>query len=143
MTGQARADRDDAAGAPVPRGPYALHFFVCTDGPDCPVDGTAGDVCTVLKKEVKARGLQEQVRVNRSGCLGQCGHGPVMAVYPDNAWYVHLDVEKAMEVMEAHLQRRPEQVHHLRYRLGPGGQKAPRDEHGVRHCPGGCQGIAP
>ncbi len=128
---------------PASRRPYELHFFVCTDGPDCPVDGTAGEVCARLKKEVKRRGLKDQVRVNRSGCLGQCGHGPVMTVYPAGAWYAHLDVENALEVMEAHLAEHPERVHHLRYRLGPGGQKAPRDSQGVRRCPGGCQGSEP
>jgi (2Fe-2S) ferredoxin len=125
-----------------PGRPYRLHFFVCTSGPDCPEDGPAQEIRTQLKQEVKKQGLSHEVRVNHSGCLGQCGHGPIMVVYPEGAWYAHLDVAKATQILQAHLEDRMEDVARLRYRLGPGGVTAPRDETGRRACPGGCQGPA-
>ncbi len=124
----------------APGRPYSLHLFVCTTGPDCPQDGPAQEIRSKLKEQVKARGLDAQVRVNHSGCLGQCGHGPMMVVYPEGAWYAHLTTAEAMEVLEAHVDGDPKRVTHLRYRLGPGGMKAPRDETGRRSCDQGCRG---
>ena len=123
-----------------PGRPYAIHFFVCTSGPDCPEDGPAQEIRSTLKAQVKKLGLASEVRVNHSGCLGQCGHGPVMVVYPEGFWYSHLDVQQAEEILQAHLDGAPERVSHLRYRFGPGGVTAPRDETGRRRCDQGCRG---
>lgn len=120
--------------------PYARQVFVCTTGPECPKDGPAVAIRGALKKIVKERGLQDQVRINHSGCLGQCGHGPVMVVHPDNVWYSHLDEADALEVLEAHILGDQGPVERLRYRLGPGGVKATRDEDGASTCDGaGCR----
>lgn len=131
------AESDPAAAGPGR--PYMLHFFLCTTGPDCPEDGPAQEIRSTLKTEVKKRGLQDQVRINQSGCLGQCGHGPVMVVYPEGAWYAHLDVQEALAVLDAHLDDQSDRVRHLRYLHGPGGVKAPRDETGRRHCDRTCR----
>jgi (2Fe-2S) ferredoxin len=46
-----------------------------------------------LKAAVHERGLKGIVRVSRSGCLGQCEHGPNMMVYPDGTWHSHVTAE--------------------------------------------------
>ena len=56
-----------------------------------------------LKSRLKASGLKESLRVNKSGCLGQCGHGPMMVVYPEGVWYAHLSQAEAQRVWDEHL----------------------------------------
>ena len=48
---------------------------------------------------------KQRVRINKSGCLGQCGHGPMVAVYPENVWYAHVRAEDAAEIVDSHLVR--------------------------------------
>jgi len=35
-------------------------------------------------------------------CLGPCEMGPTMVVYPDNAWYLGLNPEKAVRIFDSH-----------------------------------------
>ncbi|HET8945360.1 MAG TPA: (2Fe-2S) ferredoxin domain-containing protein [Candidatus Polarisedimenticolia bacterium] len=83
-------------------GQFDKHVFVCTGGDYCPFDGSV-EVHQFLKDGVKARGLKNKVRVNKSGCLDQCGNGPMVVVYPENVWYAHVTLEKAGRILEEHL----------------------------------------
>ena len=56
-------------------GQYKRHVFVCTSGSTCPGQGS-DLVFAALKKGAVAAGLQGIVRVNHSGCMGQCGNRP-------------------------------------------------------------------
>ncbi len=31
--------------------------------------------------------MKDSVRINKAGCFSQCGHGPMIVVYPENVWY--------------------------------------------------------
>lgn len=111
---------------------FERHVFVCTTGKHCPAqDGDGLGVHAALKREAAAAGLTGRIRVNQSGCLDQCGHGPMVVVYPDAVWYWGVQPEDAAEIVREHLiGGRP--VERLRYRNRPGKNKLPRDEHG---CP--------
>jgi NADH:ubiquinone oxidoreductase subunit E len=63
-------------------GQYERRVFVCTFGKTCAADG-GDEVHAELKSRVKAAGLKHRVRVNRAGCMSQCGHGPMVVVYPE------------------------------------------------------------
>ena len=110
---------------------YERHVFVCTRGEWCPaVDGDGLGVHARLKALVKAAGLTDRVRINHSGCFSQCGHGPMLVVYPDAIWYAGVSPADAEEIFERHLLG-GEPVERLRYRpatMGP--HKLPRDESG-------------
>jgi (2Fe-2S) ferredoxin len=107
---------------------WARHVFVCTSGKYCPeVDGDGRGVHTRLKERVAAEGLNTTVRVNHSGCLDQCGHGPMIVVYPESVWYWGVRVEDVDEIVREHL-RDGRPVERLRYRNRPGKNKLPRDE---------------
>jgi (2Fe-2S) ferredoxin len=82
---------------------FVRHAFVCTSGDSCGVDGPAAAIQAALKENLKASGLKEQIRVNKSGCLGQCGHGPMMVVYPEGVWYSHLRLEDVERIWSEHL----------------------------------------
>lgn len=116
---------------------YEKHVFICTAGSACCQDGDANAVQTTLKKLVAARPeLKGRVRVNQSGCLNQCGHGPMMVVYPEGVWYWQMTADKASEVFERHIVGgEPVEAH--RYHVPPGDHKLPRDE-GGRVCADPC-----
>ena len=83
-------------------GQYERHVFVCTSGKTCPDQG-GGDVHAELKRRVKAAGLKGRVRVNHAGCMNQCGHGPMVVVYPQDVWYAGVDRRGARLIAEEHL----------------------------------------
>jgi len=39
-----------------------------------------------------------------SGCLGQCGNGPMVLVQPDQVWYCRLQPDEVPTVVTRHLQ---------------------------------------
>lgn len=83
-------------------GQYEQHLFVCTFGKTCASQGAAA-VCDVLRDGVKAAGLKGRVRVNQAGCTGQCGHGPMVIVYPDDVWYHGVDAAGADRILVEHV----------------------------------------
>ncbi len=45
----------------------------------------------------------EGVLVKRSGCLGQCGSGPMVLVEPDEIWYSQVQPGDVPEIVSRHL----------------------------------------
>ncbi len=82
---------------------YGLHLFVCTSDSACALDGPAAEIRAHLKTKVREGGLKHELRVNQAGCLGQCGHGPMMVVYPEGVWYGHLSIEDADRIWAEHI----------------------------------------
>ena len=103
-------------------GQYRKHVLVCTYGPYCGFDGDTEGLLVRLKQRVADAGLTEDVRINRAGCLNQCGHGPNVVVYPDDVWYCGVQAADADELFEEHIVGgRP--VDRLRSSLSPGNNK--------------------
>ncbi len=67
---------------------YDAHVLVCKGG-DCKGRGSK-TVRRALKDELRARGMNRDVRVDSVGCLGLCKHGPNLVVYPGGTWYLAL-----------------------------------------------------
>lgn len=107
---------------------YQRHVFVCTDGEWCPaIDGDGLGVHAQLKALVRQRGLGNRVRINRAGCFSQCGHGPMVVVYPDGVWYAAVSPADADEIVTSHLEGGMP-VERLRYHPPTAGaNKLPRD----------------
>ena len=55
-----------------------------------------------MKARAKEFGL-DGVRINASGCLDRCEHGPTMVIYPDGVWYHYQTFEDVDEILEAHV----------------------------------------
>lgn len=88
---------------------YEHHVFVCHNvrpegapRPSCTSDGKS-ELFTRLQQLTKSAGLSDRVRINKSGCLDQCEHGPVVVVYPEAVWYGSVKPEDAAEIVEEHL----------------------------------------
>ena len=92
----------DAEGATVPAQRHRV--LVCAGGP-C-TDAGAALVWGHLRNIQKARGLRTEgpgVMTCKTTCLGPCGLGPVMQVWPDGTWYGGVDEAGVERIVEQHL----------------------------------------
>ncbi|MED5400291.1 MAG: (2Fe-2S) ferredoxin domain-containing protein [Planctomycetota bacterium] len=85
---------------------FTHHIFVCCNqrSPDhsrgcCDPDGSA-ELRSALKAAIASRGLKPDVRANSAGCLDQCEHGPVVAVYPQGTFYGGVTLEDVPRIVE-------------------------------------------
>ena len=88
---------------------YERHVFVCTNerGPGHPRGCCSAKNSVSIREALKARcklaGLGARVRINKSGCLDQCEHGPTIVVYPEAIWYGFVKMEDLEEIVQSHL----------------------------------------
>jgi (2Fe-2S) ferredoxin len=80
---------------------YDAHVLVCKGG-DCKKRG-AKAVRRALKDELRAEGMNRDVRVDAVDCLGLCKHGPNLIVYPGGTWYLGVVEQDVPEVVQGHL----------------------------------------
>jgi len=88
---------------------FEHHVFVCQNvrpegapRPSCTSDGKS-ELFAALQQLTKDAGLSGKVRINKSGCLDQCEHGPTVVVYPEAVWYGGVRAEDAGEIVKEHL----------------------------------------
>ena len=96
-------------------------MFVCNLGKTCSKDG-GDEVYSELKRAAKEAGLKGVCRVNQAGCMNQCGHGPMVVVYPENVWYAAVTALDARRIVAEHLVGGTP-VEALRYVAPPGDNK--------------------
>jgi (2Fe-2S) ferredoxin len=103
-------------------GQYDKHVFVCTFGAWCKRDGDTEAIVKRLKRGVAAAGLTGKVRINKAGCFSQCGHGPMVVIYPQNRWYAGVTPDDVDEIVAEDLVNdRP--VVRVLYQAAPGDNK--------------------
>jgi nitrite reductase/ring-hydroxylating ferredoxin subunit/(2Fe-2S) ferredoxin len=109
-------------------GQYDRHVFVCTSGETCPEQGDTEKFVKILREGARKAGQPSDVRINKAGCFSQCGHGPMIVVYPDDVWYTGVQESDLQEILTSHIiGGRP--VERLRYTPGvPGANKMSDDE---------------
>ncbi|WP_226009978.1 CbiX/SirB N-terminal domain-containing protein [Halomicrobium salinisoli] len=103
LTHQAEhADRGDVDDDPHVHDAPEKHVAVCTNQ-TCAADGSPA----VLERlRQAARDSDEcDARITRSSCLGRCGDGPMVAVYPDGVWYGGVESDDADRIVSDHLDR--------------------------------------
>jgi (2Fe-2S) ferredoxin len=109
-------------------GQYETHVFVCTSGDDCPQGGDVEGFVKYLRGEVAKAGRQQAIRINKAGCFSQCGHGPMIVVYPENVWYAGVQESDLPEIVQSHiLGGKP--VERLVYTPGVKGANKKKDAH--------------
>ncbi len=82
--------------------PYVRHVLVCISGKTCP-DLGAAELHQALKMAARECVGPRDVRVNKTGCLSQCAHGPMVVVYPEGVWYAGVGLADVPEIVEEHL----------------------------------------
>jgi len=81
---------------------FKKHVFVCTEGKTCPNQGSK-EVFAELRSVLSACENPQGIRVNKSGCLGMCGNGPMVVVYPDGVWYSQVTTTDCKDIVKEHL----------------------------------------
>ncbi len=107
-------------------GQYRTHVFVCTSGETCPTQGNVEQFVKYLRGEAAKAGLKDDVRINKAGCFSQCGHGPMMVVYPDDVWYCGVEEADLRDIFESHIVG-GKPVERLRYDPGVKGANKKKD----------------
>ncbi len=87
--------------------PYVCHVFVCTNDRggerrSC-ADNNSPLVRKRLKEGVNARGWNGRVRISTSGCMGLCGRGSNVMLYPQGIWFSEVfenDIETIVSTLE-------------------------------------------
>ena len=80
---------------------FRSHIMVC-GGTGCTSSGSA-KIIEAFNKEIAAVGLNEEVKVIRTGCFGLCALGPIVVVYPEGIFYSMVKEEDVKEIVDEHL----------------------------------------
>jgi sirohydrochlorin cobaltochelatase len=99
---ETHADRENVDDDPHVHDAPETHVAVCTNQ-TCAADG-APAVLERLRQTARDSEACD-VRITRSSCLGRCGEGPMVAVYPDGVWYGGVEPDDTGEIVSSHLDR--------------------------------------
>ncbi len=75
---------------------------LCCAGTGC----TASDSALIydnFNEALKKYGLENEVKVIKTGCFGLCQKGPIVAVYPDKVFYNHVKPSDVERIVSEHL----------------------------------------
>src|SRR5262249_31759562 len=81
--------------------PLAKHVLGCANA-DCAARGSVA-LLAALRRRIRDAGRERDIRVTRTSCMGRCGEGPTVAVYPDGIWYRGVTESDAVDLVHDHL----------------------------------------
>lgn len=87
----------EAEGAQV----HKNYILVC-GGTGCTSNHSL-DVVKAFETHLKEYGLQDDVKIIQTGCLGLCAKGPVVVVHPGSVYYEEVDPEKVEAIVNEHI----------------------------------------
>ena len=79
------------------------HVLIC-GGTGCSSSGSVA-LKDKLAEELKAKGLDEEIKIVMTGCFGLCALGPIMIVYPEGTFYSRVTVDDISEIVDEHLMK--------------------------------------
>lgn len=82
---------------------FRSHVLVCS-GVNCSLKGSRA-VRTALVDEIRAQGLEREIKVVETGCFGLCEEGPVLVVYPEAVHYCRVTPQDVKEIVSEHLRK--------------------------------------
>jgi len=77
------------------------HVLVC-GGTGCS-SSHSEQIIEEFEAQIKKNGLDNEVKVVKTGCFGLCALGPVVIVYPEGSFYSMVQTEDVAEIVEQHL----------------------------------------
>ena len=78
-----------------------MHVLVC-GGTGC-LSSNSSDIVDNLIAELKSAGMEDKVKVLKTGCFGFCEKGPIVKILPDNTFYTQVKPEDAKEIVAEHI----------------------------------------
>ncbi len=75
---------------------------LCCAGTGCSASDSV-KISEQFEEELKKFGLENEVKVVRTGCFGLCQKGPIVAVYPDKVFYSHVKIDDVERIVSEHL----------------------------------------
>ncbi len=77
------------------------HVLIC-GGTGCTSSGSVA-LGEKLANELVAKGLENEIKIVKTGCFGLCSLGPIMIIYPEGTFYSRVTVDDIPEIVEEHL----------------------------------------
>ena len=85
------------------------HVFICVQQrpPGHPrgscFESGCGEIYEEFLNELQARDCYDKIAITNTGCLGPCGSGPNVLVYPEGIMYGVKKKEDVKEIFDSHL----------------------------------------
>lgn len=88
---------------------YKKHIFICTNqrapgARACCGEEHGSALTAEFKKLIKDKGLNIEMRAQKTGCFDLCEQGPTVAVYPEGIFYGNVQLSDAEEIVSEHLE---------------------------------------
>ncbi len=80
---------------------YRAHVLICA-GTGCTSSGSA-KLFTEFERCIQEAGIDNEVKLVKTGCFGLCAEGPIVVVYPEGAMYCRVRAEDVQEIVSEHL----------------------------------------
>ena len=78
-----------------------IHILVCGVA-GCASSGS-GKIADAIEEQIKINGLENDVKVIKTGCFGLCAEGPIMMICPEHVMYTKVTAEDVPEIFESHI----------------------------------------
>ncbi|MGP7816404.1 (2Fe-2S) ferredoxin domain-containing protein [Niallia sp. 01092] len=65
-------------------------------------ESDADSVMDAFKEQFVEHGIYKEIKITKTGCLGMCGNGPFVLVYPDGVWYYNVTEDDVERITEEH-----------------------------------------
>lgn len=88
---------------------YLKHIFICSNqkapGKACCANKGGELFFDYLKQKLASLEMHGpgKFRISKSGCLGRCGLGPAIVIYPEGIWYSYASFSDIDEIITTHL----------------------------------------
>ena len=80
---------------------YRSQVLICT-GTGCSSSNSPA-IIKRFEECIRNAGLENEIKIVRTGCFGLCENGPICIVYPEGAFYSHIKVDDVERIVSEHL----------------------------------------